>query len=216
MKHATPLIVLGTTPTGERSLVVHSLSPQLGRRGFLADASKGRTLFLPLSLLDAEVVENPRSDLWRIRSVTAVEPLQGIRSNLYKNTMALFLSEVLFRLLREGDREDGLFAWCERGIRTLDALESDFSNFHLWFLLGLCGSLGFSPNMEDLAPFAGSQLKNVEALLQSGFSEAMLLPLSGRSRSEIADTLLRYLSYHAETTLNIRSLDVLSEVFACK
>lgn len=213
MIHATPLIVLHVTPTGEKSLVAHCLSPEFGRRGFLTDAAKARSYFQPLSLLDAEVVENPRSDLWRVRSVAAVEPLGSIRTNLYKNTMALFLSEVLFRLLREGSREDGLFAWCERSIRTLDALESDFSNFHLWFLLGLCATLGFTPSPEDLAPFAGAQLKNIEGLLRSGFSEAMLLPLSGRSRAEIADALLRYLSYHSETTLNIRSLDVLSEVF---
>ncbi len=217
MIHAASLLVLGTTPTGERSLVVHSLSPQLGRRGFLADASKGRTLFLPLSLLDAEVVENPRSDLWRLRAVTPVHALGGIRSNLYKNTVALFLSEVLFRVLRDGAPvEEGLFAWCERSVRTLDAIESDFANFHLRFLLELCAQLGFTPGAESLAPFAGAHLSQLTALQEAPFPQAMTLPLSGRMRGELARILLNYLSFHAELPLNIRSLDVLSEVFACK
>ena len=41
----------------------------------------------------------------------------------------------------------------------------------------------------------------------------MLLPLSGERRSELCEVFIRYLSHHSETTLDIRSLRVLRELF---
>jgi hypothetical protein len=41
----------------------------------------------------------------------------------------------------------------------------------------------------------------------------MLLPLNGEARNEIAELLLRYLSYHTETRIEARSLRVLRELF---
>src|SRR5574344_60575 len=209
------LIILNTTKIGEKALVVHALSSEWGRRTFIAGISKnsGMALFLPLNVLDAEVIENPKSDLWRLRNISAKYPLNGIRSNLLKNSMTMFLSEVLYRTVKDGAYEEGLFDWCRRSILTLDAMESDFSNFHLRFLLELSGALGFSPMLEDLAPFAGEHLSDLRARVQSDFSSCMLVPLNGESRNEIAEILLQYLGYHTESAINVKSLAVLRELF---
>jgi len=108
--HRIEAIVLASTKTGERSLVVHCLSDTFGRRGFLCSVSKSSSmaLFLPLNIINAEVLENPRSDLWRIRNITSEYPLSGIRESLAKNSICLFMSEVLYRVLREGAVEYGL------------------------------------------------------------------------------------------------------------
>ena len=121
MNHRTQLIILNTTKVGERSLVLHALSPDWGRRSFITSIPKGGrlALFQPLSVLDAEVSENPRSELWRVHGLSAKHPLSGIRTSPSKNAMILFMSEVLWRTLRDGTREDGLFEWCERAILTL-------------------------------------------------------------------------------------------------
>ena len=57
------LIVLATTPVGENAIVVHTLSREYGRRGFLLRPGKkaGMALFLPLNILEADVVESPSS-----------------------------------------------------------------------------------------------------------------------------------------------------------
>lgn len=170
-------------------------------------------LFQPLGILDAEIVENPRSELWRAHGLSAKYPLVGLRTSAAKNAMTLFMSEVLYRTLHEGTGEDGLFVWCERSILTLDALEGDYANYHLRFLLELAAALGFSPSLEDLAPFAGPHLTRVRDLLQADFSACMLLPMTGAVRNEIAELLLRYLSFHAETRIEARSLRVLRELF---
>lgn len=170
-------------------------------------------LFLPLSLLDAEVVENPKSDLWRLKEVCAGAPLNGIRNDVRKNTMTLFLSEVLLRTVKEGAMEQGLFEWCRGSILTLDAMESDYSNFHLRFLLELAAALGFSPSLEDLMPFAGEHLDAVRQLLTLGPAESMLIPMNGAQRNAVANLLLDYISYHTESPLQIRSLAVLRELY---
>ena len=215
MVRRTQLIILNTTKVGERSLVLHALSADWGRRSFIVSVPKGggMALFQPLSVLDAEVIENPRSELWRVRGLSAAHPLTGLRTSASKNAMTLFMSEVLYRTVRDGESEPGLFAWCERAILTLDALQGDYANYHLRFLLELAGALGFSPSLEDLAPFAGPHYLRVRDLLQDDFGSCMLLPMNGQERSEIADLLLRYLSYHTETRIEARSLRVLGELF---
>lgn len=216
MKSTARLIVLSHTKIGGNSVVIHTLSQQWGRRGFLVRVGKGvpMALFLPLNILEAEVVENPKSPLWRATSVSPAVPLNGIRNNLYKNTMTLFLSEVLFRTIKDGPCEEGLFDWCERSIRTLDALESDWSNFHLRFLLEFSGALGFRPAFGDIAPFAEGNLPQLRALTESDFKEALLVPLSGESRNALCESILRYLEYHTESAIRVRSLAVLRELFA--
>ena len=208
-------IVLGYTKFGENSVVVHTLSEEYGRRGFLVRIGKkaGMALLLPLNILEMDVVPNPKSTLWSARNLTARDPLNGIRGNLYKNTMSLFLSEVLLRTVRDGQAEDGLYPWCTRSILTLDTLEADFSNFHIRFLLELAGALGFRPSLKDIAPFAEKHLAQLKPFLTSTFSESMLIPLRGEDRNALCEDLLRYLEYHTESSIRVHSLAVLREVF---
>lgn len=212
----TELIVLHTTKFGENSIVVHTLSRDYGRRSFLvrgAGRKSGMSLFLPLTLLEADIVETTKSSLYTARNLVARHPLLGIRNNVYKNTITMFMSEVLFRILKEGVYEHGIYEWCEKNILLLDAVETDFSNFHLRFLLELAVNLGFSPASCDLRPFVGDHYPVVEKFMSLPFAESMLVPMNGTTRNEIAEELLRYLEFHTESSVNINSLKVLHELF---
>ena len=264
MNTKAELIVLNHTKFGENAIILHTLSNEYGRRGFLvrAGAKSSMALFLPMNILEAEISENPKSQLWRASNFVCLSPLNGIRGDIRKNTMTVFMSEVLYRAILEDTNEGGLASWLKQEILTLDALKSDFSNFHLLFLLDLCSALGFSPSLPCLAPFAGTQLSNIEALLRNyyrdsqrfssrdgnsqsasfqdrlsqsspfqdrlsqpsfshddsqgssvGLAKALLQPLRGADRNEIAEAIIRYISYHTETSLNIRSLAILREIF---
>ena len=216
MKQAVEFIILGTTKVGEKSLVLHTLSASYGRRSFIVSVSKSSAmaLYLPLNILSGEITLNAKSDLWRVSGLKAEYALAGIRSSVLKNSVCLFMSEVLYRVLRDGEYSVELYEWCRQQILLLDGIGDDFANFHLLWLLGLCGELGFSPRMEDLMPFAGERLDDLRGLLSLPYDQALLLPLSGARRSEIAEILLEYLSYHLDSRLNIRSLPVLRELFA--
>ena len=215
MNTAVRLIVLNSTKLGDSSLVLHCLCREMGRRSFIVAVRKGgsRAMYLPFSILDAEVMENRKSDLWRLRGVSAAHALNGVRSDLNKNAITLFMSEVLWRGVQEGAAEEGLFDWCERSILTLDALDADFANFHLRFLVELSGALGFSPTLEDIAPFAGEHLGVVRELLGTSFSAAMLIPLTGAQRNALCELLLQYLEYHTESPIRVKSLAVLRELY---
>lgn len=185
-------IVLHFTKIKDNAIVVHTLSREYGRRSFLVSIKAGASmsLFLPLNILEAEIVENSKSQLWRAKNIISKEPLMGIRQNIHKNNMTLFMSEVLFKAVFEGVYEDGLYEWCRKAILELEALNGGYSEFNTKFMLELCIALGFAPAAEDLEPFTSPLEKdNLEALL-------------------------RYLSYHLDTKLNIQSLKVLRELYA--
>lgn len=208
-------IVLNTTKIRDNNIVLHVLSRSYGRKSFLVrTGAKARMAFyLPLNILELDITENKKSDLWYAKPLSAKYPLIGIRNNIFKNTMSLFISEVLFRVLKDGANEDGLFDWCERQILTLDAIESDFSNFHIRFLLELCVALGFRPESLDMMAFSGENQASVEKLMRSDLAEAMLIPLNGKTRNDIADSIIRYLEFHTESAINIKSLQVLRELY---
>ena len=212
----TELIVLHTTKFGENSIVAHTLSKEYGRRSFLIKGVSRKavmTLMLPLSILEAEVVETSRSTLYTARNLISKYPLIGIRNDIFKNSMTLFMSEVLYRTVKEGTYEHGLYEWCERNILLLDAMQNDFSNFHLRFLLELAVVLGFSPDAQDLLPFVREHYPIVERFMKESFADAMLIPLNGVLRNEIAEEILRYIEFHSEPAVNVASLKVLRELF---
>jgi DNA repair protein RecO (recombination protein O) len=216
MTQNTELIVLHTTKFGENSIVVHTLSKVYGRRSFLVRGAGKRlmSLFLPLNILEADVTESSKSTLFTARNLVARYPLSGIRNNMFKNSMTMFMSEVLFRVVKDGADEQGLYEWCEKNILLLDAMQTDFSNFHIRFLLELAVALGFSPESSDLQPFVGEHYPTVSRLMSGTMAQTMLVPLSGQVRNEIAEGILRYISFHTDSSFNINSLKVLRELFA--
>ena len=211
----TELIVLHTTKFGENSLVVHTLSRDYGRRSFFIRGAGKRqmSLFLPLNILEADVQESTKSTLFTARNLSARFPLSGIRNSMFKNSMTMFMSEVLFRVLKEGAHEPGLYEWCAKSIFLLDAIETDFSNFHIRFLLEFAVALGFSPQAKDLEPFVGEHYPIVERFMREPFAESMLIPLTGAVRNELSEEILRYIEFHTESSANVNSLKVLHELF---
>lgn len=216
MTVSAELIVLHTTKVGENSLVIHTLSREYGRRSFLVRGvgkKSAMSLFLPMNVVEADITESSRSTLFTAKNIASRHPLVGIRNSVSKNSITLFLSEVLYRTVKDGAMEQGLFEWCEKNILLLDAMQSDFSNFHIRFLLELTVVLGFSPATDDFLPFAHDHIAIMDRFLKASFSESMLIPLSGSLRNTLAEEILRYIEYHIESSLNVNSLRVLRELF---
>ena len=81
----TGLIVLHSTRFGENSTVLHTLSNEYGRRSFLVRGVGKKaltTLFLPLTILEADIIENPKSNLYTAKNFSSVHSLIGIRSDI--------------------------------------------------------------------------------------------------------------------------------------
>lgn len=214
MKVSTEFIVLHSTPVGDNSVVVHTISSHYGRRSFfLKNATRKTSLLLPLTIVEAEIVESSRSDLYTVSRMVSASNLIGIRNSLVKNAISMFMSEVLFRVIKDGCKEDGLYEWCHRNVLILNEMTSNMSNFHIRFLLELTVVLGITPQTSMLQPFAQDKLPIIEELLTGSFEESMLVPLNGRTRNEVAEIILKYIEYYTESRVNINSLKVLRELF---
>lgn len=209
------LIVLTYTKFGENSIALHTLSREFGRRSFMVRVSKSTpmAMFLPLNIIEADIIESNMTSFWTAKNFKAKSSLIGIRNNIHKNSMTLFMSEVLYRTIKDSSNEEGFFDWCVKSILTLDAIESDFSNYHIRFLLELAAALGFSPSFDDIEPFCKDNKQTVRRFLNESLSNSMMIPLKGEERNEICEDLLRYLEFHTESAINVQSLKVLRELY---
>ena len=53
----------------------------------------------------------------------------------------------------------------------------------------------------------------IDRFLQSSFSETMLIKLNGEQRNELAGHLIKYIEFHTESAVNVKSLAVLRELY---
>lgn len=209
----TQIIVLNSTPYSEKSLVLHCLGAENSRCALMVgNASRLMPFFQPLNILDCEVSENGRAGMRNASAFASAYPLAGIRSSFGKNAISMFMAEVLYRALREGVEEPGLFEWCRQEILLLDAMEGNYANFHIRFLMDFASAMGFSPTYDALLPFMEDRSALAGEFLGREAASSMLLPVSGAVRTELCARMLKYLEAHLETTLNIRSLAVLREL----
>jgi len=127
--------------------------------------------------------------------------------------MTLFLSEVLYRTIREDGSDERLFDWCKSQILALDGMEGSCANFHLRFLMEYTGMLGFMPSFGNLAPFLRENAPKAKEILEGSLEEALRVEMDGASRGALAQDIISYLEFHTESKINIKSLSVLRELF---
>ena len=109
-------IVLHTIKYGDSSMVAYLLTEAGGRRNFMVQgvrSARGRgsklALFQPMFALEFEGLESPRQQLDRFREVRSGLVLQSIPFDVRKSTVALFMAEVLYRLVKESEPNRALF-----------------------------------------------------------------------------------------------------------
>lgn len=234
-------IVLNTMKYGDSGVIVHILTDVAGRRGYMVQGlgkgksgSKGKgALFQPMFLVDFVGLEGSKMQLDRMREASLAEPLQSIPFDVRKSTIALFMAEVLYKLVREVEPNSPLFEFVYNSVVALDNMEEGVHNFHLWFMVGLSRHLGFYPSGEwfegavfDIEagcftrtmPRSGLFIGEENSRLLGELMEVSAMnlkeiSLSRVQRSEFLAALLTYFGYHLDTIHQIQSLRILSEVF---
>ncbi len=234
-------VVLNTLKYGESSIIAHILTDVAGRRGYMVQglgkgkgSSRGKgALFQPMFLVEFVGLESNKMDLDRLKEVTLAEPLQTIPFDVRKSTIALFMSEVLYKLVREVEPNSPLFEFVYGSVVALDRMSEGVYNFHLWFMVALSRHLGFYPSGEYVegmifdiesgcftnTPPLGGLYINADntllfhRLLESSPADLAQIALSRVQRKDFLGALLAYYGYHLDTIHTIASLRILSEVF---
>ena len=142
------VVYLLTDTGGRRSYMVQGVRSHNGRGSKLA-------LFQPMFPVEFEGLESSRQQMHRFKEVQGGFVLQSLPFDVRKSTMALFMAEVLYRLVKESEPDSQLFDFVWESIGALDSMEEGVANFHLWFLVNLSRFLGFYPGNEYM-PAPGS------------------------------------------------------------
>jgi DNA repair protein RecO (recombination protein O) len=212
----------------ETSLLVTIYTSELGIASYIENgvrsvkAKHKMALFQPLTLLDMEVYSKPGKGLNRISELKCYFPYQHIPFDIAKSSIALFLSEVLNKVLKEEEANPLLFHFLEESLQFLDTCSANFENFHIQFLWNLSAFLGFSPSnalefYQQLA-LARSEfgrpdhLEVLNQLILLDYGKPFVL--SKIQRKEILAALIQYYQIHVESFGELRSTQILQEVLA--
>lgn len=240
MIEKTTGIVLRTVKYSDASNIVEMYTERLGRTSFLVPVLRNRktmvrsVLFQPLSLLEVVYEERSTTRLHRIKEVKMMHPFVTILYNPYKISIAMFLAEFLCRALHEGEENVPLYAYLHHSILWLDESLSSCANFHLVFLMRFSRFVGLYPNLEDykegdffdlmnscfvaLRPLHPFVVHPVEAsrlrlLMRMNYETMHLFTMNRMERARCLDVLNEYYRLHIPDFPELRSLQVLKELF---
>lgn len=233
----TKAIVISSLKFQEKSLIVKCFTQSHGLKSyFVRDAFSGRksnqkiAYFQPLSLLEIEAVHKNKGTLENFKEIKISTPFQTIHTDIYKSTIVLFISEILYHSIHEEEKNEALFSFLETALLWLDH-HDEIANFHLILMLETTKYLGFYPDVSDMdmpffdsnegvfSPFqAISSLTEHETNL---FKKLIDLRFDNDQkifhvieRQIVLKTLIDYYSYHLDGFRRPKSLDVLKEVFS--
>jgi len=233
-------IVLNKQKYGDSSLVVHIYTSEFGRqtyfvRGAFSKKNAKAKLLRPFFVLQMAVYHKEKKNIQNIKEFALAFPLQSVPFNVYKSTQALFISEVLYKVLKEEDKNEELFEFISQNIQYLDLIGGNAANFYLSFLFRLTRFLGFFPQLNfddencvfDLANgcFVPEERKHGHCLSKSLsklafhlFSTTVVnsdeLKINGEIRELLLSGILNFYALHIDGFTSLKSLEVMKEIFA--
>lgn len=229
MLHKTRGIALSYIRYRESSIIAKIYTENFGIQSYIVNgvrSSRSKSnriaLFQPLTLLDLVVYHKDKPDaLHRISEMKCRVPFHSLPFEVVKSSLALFLTEILSKCLREEEENVALFEFLEEAIEYLDQAESGFENFHIHALVQLAFYLGFGmETTDDLRnelrenhyPTSPDAIQN--AALQIWLSAPFGVPvaLDKSRRLSLLNMLLFFYKIHLDSLGDIKSLDVLHEV----
>lgn len=229
MLHKTRGIALSYIRYRESSIIVKIYTELFGIQSYVVNGVRSShaknnriALFQPLTLLDLVVYHKGKQDtMHRISELKCFHPFQTLPYDVAKSSLALFITEILSKTLKEEEENRPLFHFLIYSVLYLDEVSSGYESFHIQFLFQLASFLGFGvENVEDLEaelkihhfpPWADkAELEATKLFLTHGYE--MHVPLDRTRRASILEKLLFFYKIHIEGFREIRSLEVLKEV----
>ena len=117
MLYKTQGIVLHSLPYKDVYTILHIYTKDFGRVSYMVARKRGKrssvsqALFMPLSVLDLEVEHQNKRDIQRIKEVHLAFSASSFQLDPVKNVLALFLSEVLFRVVKDTQPDERMYAF---------------------------------------------------------------------------------------------------------
>lgn len=241
MIHKSKAVVLHQIKYSETSVIVTLYTNNFGRQSYLINgirSSKSKQkngILQPLFLLEIDAYHKPGREIQRLKEFRLTYVFNSIPFDVSKSTISMFISEILYKVIRSEEQDQQLFDFIFQSVQYFDTLEKGASNFHLWFLINLLGYLGFklqpnygrencwfdmktgsfvsqqpnfpkTPNLEESEKMAD--------LIHLHADNFFLYPITGKQRTRMLEIIVEYYALHIDGMGNINSLSVLRDIFA--
>jgi DNA repair protein RecO (recombination protein O) len=243
--HKTRGIVLRTVKYGETSVIVTIFTELFGVQSYLVNGvrvatkkSSGKAaLFQPTAILDMVVYHNELRQLNRIKEFKWGYLYHHILSDVIRNTVALFMVEILTKCLKQPEANPDLFHFAEDAFIHLDRAEDAvLANFPLYFAIHLPVFFGFrisdNYSKENLfldlqegsfvkdPPYHANYLEGKQAEVTSQLlkmqhpDEIAQLKLNSEFRRSLLMHYANYYSMHIQDFGMMKTLAVLREILS--
>ena len=239
MEITTKAVVLNAIKYQDSSLIVKCYTESEGVKSYLIrgilKVKKGKlktAYFQPLTQLKITAKHNNKGALNQIKEVEVIHHYNTIYKDIKKQSIAMFLSEVINYSIREEERNEVLYQYIETSLLWLDTHDKT-SNFHLFFMLNLSKYLGFYPDLSDShleffdllkgfftdkKPYSehiyGRELNAFKKLLGINFDALNKVQYNSKTRQELLLVLIQYFELHLSGFRKPKSLDVLKVIFS--
>jgi DNA repair protein RecO (recombination protein O) len=214
-------IVFRFTKFRETSIIVTIFTEEFGLQSYIVNGVRSKSaknkiaLYQPLTLLNLVVYHRENVNIERIREISCIHPYRTVATDVRKATLAMFITEILNKTVKEESHAGEIFQFIFDSLVTLDNLESGYENFHLIFLLKLARYLGFGAQMVNEViggRVADREGENIIGELLAAEYETHL-HITNMQRRNALDLIVKFYHEHMDTLGEIKSLQVLREVF---
>jgi DNA repair protein RecO (recombination protein O) len=234
-------IVFNQVKYGETSIIAKIYTEQSGLQSFLIRGARSKHARIRaahlqhLALLELEVNQRSNKDIQYLKSLKIAHPFREIPFNVKKSAIAMFLNEVLYKVIREEETNPELFRFLFNAIQFLDLKTGTLGLFHHLFLVRLSRYLGFYPRDNYTGRLTNFNLQEGEFtdttgpenliapanlgghlhdLMQVSFEELNGLSIGPAERQGLLEMLLNYYRLHVPGFSTVKSHMVLAEVFS--
>lgn len=239
MIQSTRGIVLKYYPYSESSIIVKIFTENFGLQSYIVkgiSSKKSKTklaFFQPLTLLEFLAYHKDNKSIHHLKEPVVSFHYQSIPSDTTKRSILFFLSELLYKTIREEVQDKPLFDWLYNTLTWFDLTDKNTLNFHLVFTLQLSRFLGFSPKSEQLTDvqyfdlqegrfvsnppehphYASDAIaKHIYKLSNTTFENSDIVVMSTTERRMIIDLLMTYYQLHEPGFGEMKSLEVLKAI----
>lgn len=241
MLDKTEGVVLRVLKHSDSTSIVDLYTKDFGRRSYVVSIPKTRKskiryhLLQPLSLISINFTSRLRSSLPRINEINVLYPYLNIPYDPIKSALVFFLSEFLYRVLREETASPSLFNYLLYSLQWLDHATGNIANYHIVFLIRFTRFIGLYPNVEEYEggsyfdmvnacfvaekPLVHSHFLGAEesrwVLFLTGLNYESMhrLSLTRHQRNRCIEVIENYYRLHLPTFPAFKTLAVLKELF---
>lgn len=221
----TEAIIIYSFPFKEKKYMLEMFTREHGRMSFVTNKR-----VQPLTIVNL-VFDEHRN---KISTLDIAYAYTDLPYNPLKLSISFFVAEFLRYATRNEPSNIHLYDYLRQSLEWLDLVEESFANFHLVLIMRSSLFLGLAPNTElyrqtsyfdlreacftDTIPLHSDYLSREESavivsLLRMNFATMHLFLLSKEQRNRITDRLIQYYRLHIPGFPEMKSLDVLRELF---